>query len=126
MEETEAGFERLFATWPTPSKRQPSIPEPEPQAARPPPRELSTEELLRELRQLHDTNLKLARSKDLDPCATGQWASVYRAARDLGHRDDVPVDAWPFIHDIIAAHHRWESRHRPRHDPETQSIRIRY
>ncbi len=125
-----AELDRIFADIHARSAQRPADPDPTPTTAQPQPRQLSTnlstEDLLQELRQLRDANLEMAHDSNLDPCATEQWPFIYQAARELGHRKDVPTDAWPFLHSIIAAHHRWETRQRPRHDPPAQSIRIRY
>ena len=126
IQETLAEFQRLFSDLRSRSTPQPAAPDATSSPNLPEPRERSTDEMLRELRRLHDANMEQARNENLDPCATEQWPSVYRAAQDLGHRHDVPDDAWSFIRSIISAHHRWEAQQRLRHDPPTQSHRIRH
>lgn len=44
----------------------------------------------------------------------------------LVNRDDAPDEACPYIRELISGYYCWETRQRPRHDPPTQSHRIRY
>ena len=105
---------------------QAPIPEPAPQAARPPPRELTPDELFQNLRRRCDANREAARAQGIEPYETGEWRSVHEAAKHLVNRKDAPRDALPYIRELFEGYHRWETRQPPRHAPPAQSHSIRY
>ena len=125
-EEKRVEMEELFSRRSPPAKFDPAVADPTPPPAEPAPRPLSADELFDDLQRRCDTNLEAARASDLQPYETEDWSSIHETAKHLVDRDDLPNDARPYIRELIAGYYRWESRQQPRHDPPTQSYRIRY
>ena len=124
IERKRVEMEELFGRRPEPAKPEPTVADPAPvdlasQMA-------SADELFDELKRRCDANVETARATDVEPYETEEWSSIHEAAKHLVDRDDLPDNARPYIRELIAGYYHWDSRRKPRHDPPTQSHRIRH
>ena len=126
VQETFQKLQQVFSDLPARSTPQPADPQPTPPANQPEPRELTSDELFEDLRRRCDANREAARAQGIEPYETEDWRSIHEAAKHLVNRKDAPHDALPYIRELISGYYRWETRQNPRHDPPTQSYRIRY
>ena len=126
VQETFQKLQQVFSDLPARSTPQPADPQPTPPANQPEPRELTSDKLFEDLRRRCDANREAARAQGIEPYETEDWRSIHEAAKHLVNRKDAPHDALPYIRELISGYYRWETRQNPRHDPPTQSYRIRY